>query len=191
MQEIKNTYRTTTILKIGILFLIACFISLKAYSQANIYVLKAVYLEKFSRFVTWPPESEMSNKNKPFVIGVVGKTPLYKNLKQIYSIKKINNKPVEIKKIATYDEIKQCHILVIAESERKNLQEIILITENFGILTIGDSPSFAENGVLINFFEENNKLRFEINETAVIKSPIQMSFYLMNSAQIVHPVKDN
>jgi len=44
--------------------------------------------------------------------------------------------------------------------------------------------------VLINFFEKDNKLRFEINETAVLKSPLQMSFYLLNSAKIVQPIEE-
>jgi len=133
----------------------------------------------------------MDNPDKPFVIAVIGKTPLHKNLEQIYAIKKINNKRVEIKKISNLYEIKDCHILVVAESERKNLQNILTVTERLPVLTISDSPKFAENGVLINFFEEKNKLRFEINETAVLKSPLQMSFYLLNSAQIVQPVKNN
>jgi len=165
--------------------------SLNGFSQANIYVLKAVYLEKFSRFVTWPVESEMKNTDKPFVIGVIGKTPLNKNLEQIYSIQKINKKKVIIKKISHYHEIEGCHILVIAESERKNLNDIISFTKKLGVLTVGESPKFAEKGVLINFIEEKNKLKFEINETAVLNSPIQMSFYLMNSAKIVNPVKEN
>jgi len=174
-----------------ILILIFTVSAFQGFSQANIYVLKAVYLEKFSRFVTWPEESEMDNPNKAFVIAVIGKTPLHKNLEQIYAIKKINNKRVEIKKISNLYEIKDCHILVVAESERKNLQNILTVTERLPVLTISDSPKFAENGVLINFFEEKNKLRFEINETAVLKSPLQMSFYLLNSAQIVQPVKNN
>lgn len=177
-------------LLLAFLFLFLLF-SNSVNAQTNIYVLKAVYLEKFSRFVTWPEESEISNTNIPFVIGVIGETPLYKNLKQIYTVKKIHNKKVEIRKISKYSEINQCHILVIAESERKNLKDIISFTENIGVLTVGDSPKYASKGVLINFVEEKNKLRFEINESAVMKSPIQMSFYLMNSAKIVNPVKNN
>ncbi len=171
--------------------LLFSFITLQAYSQTSIYVLKAVYLEKFSRFVTWPEECYMDDTEKPFVISVIGKTPLYKNLEQIYSMQKINNKKVEIKKINNLYEIENSHILVIAESEKKNLQNILALTEKLPVLTISESPNFAKEGVLINFIEEKNKLKFEVNETAVIKSPLQMSFYLMNSAKIVKPVNDN
>jgi len=154
-------------------------------------VLKAVYLEKFSRFITWPEECHMDDAEKPFIIGVIGKTPLYKNLEQIYAIQKINNKKVIIKKISDLYEIKDVHILVIAESEKKNVKNILAITEQFPILTVGESPGFAEMGVIINFYEVNKHLRFEINETSVIKSPLQMSFYLLSSARIVQPVKED
>ncbi len=165
--------------------------SLYAFSQANIYVLKAVYIEKFSRFVSWPEESLMNDLNEPFIVSVIGETPLTENLEQIYSIQKINNKKVIIKRLSNLYEIENSHILIIAESERKKLQKILNITKKLPILTIGEASDFAEKGVLINFIEENNKLRFEINETAVLESPLQMSFYLLNSAKIVKPVNNN
>lgn len=174
-----------------LLFVFFILSSFQSFSQANAYVLKAVYLEKFSRFVTWPKECSMDDPSKPFIISVIGKTPLTENLEQIYSIQKINNKRVIIKRISNLYEIENSHILVIAESEKKNLQNILTLTRKLPVLTISESPTFAEKGVLINFFEENNKLRFEINETAVLQSPLQMSFYLLNSAKIVAPVKDN
>ena len=160
-------------------------------TQTNIYVLKAVYLEKISRFITWPEESQINNVSEPFIISVIGRTPLTKNLEQIYSIQKINNKRVIIKRISNLYEIENSHILVIAESEKKNLQNILTLTKNLPVLTVSEAFGFSEKGVIVNFFEDNNKLRFEINESAVLESPLQMSFYLMNSAKIVQPVKDN
>ena len=67
------------------------FASVHGFTQANVYVLKAVYLEKFTRFVSWPEESRMNNPELPFVIAVIGRTPLTENLDQIYSNQKINN----------------------------------------------------------------------------------------------------
>lgn len=186
-----NLQLNSSLYKKSVLIMLLIFISFQSFSQSNIYVLKAVYLEKFSRFVTWPEESLMNDHDKPFVISVIGRTPLTNNLEQIYSIQKINNKKVIIKRISNLYEIENSHILVIAESERKNLQNILSLTKNLPVLTISETPNFSEKGVLINFYEKNNKLRFEINETAVLQSPLQMSFYLLNSAKIVNPVNDN
>lgn len=185
------TYNYLVFLRRIVVFLFFLPVSFQSFSQTNVYVLKAVYLEKFSRFVTWPKECSMNDPNKPFVISILGKTPLADNLEQIYSIQKINNKKVVIKRISELYEIENSHILVIAETEKKNLKNILSITKNLPVLTISESPTFGEKGVLINFYQENNKLRFEINETAVLQSPLQMSFYLLNSAKIINPVNDN
>ncbi|MFC2151353.1 YfiR family protein [Bacteroidota bacterium] len=185
------TYNFQVFKKSFVFFFFFILFSLQSFSQANVYVLKAVYLEKFSRFVTWPEESLMSNPNEPFVISIIGKTPLIENLEQIYAVQKINNKKVVIKRISNLYEIENSHILVIAESERKNLQNILILTKNLPVLTVSEASGFAEKGVIINFYEESNKLRFEINETSVLQSPLQMSFYLLNSARIVNSVKDD
>jgi len=174
-----------------LIMLFLSMISFIAYSQANKYVLQAVYLEKFSRFVTWPEESEMEDINKPFIILVIGETPLSENLEQIYAVQKINGKKVEIKKIKGTEEIQNGHILFIAGTEKKNLSKILEVTRQKPILTVSSSPEFGEKGVLINFIEENNKIRFEINESEVILSQLKMSFYLLNSAVIVKPINDN
>lgn len=172
------------------LIIFLSLLSIQGFSQASIYVLKAVYLEKFSRFITWPQESLTDNPDEPFIIAVLGETPLTENLNQIYAMQEIKNKRVIIKNIHNFNEIQGSHILFIAESEKKSINQIIAITKQQPILTIGETKGFAEKGVLINFFEKDNKLRFEINETAVLKSPLQMSFYLLNSARIVEPVEE-
>ncbi|HAF30444.1 MAG TPA: hypothetical protein DCG75_15485 [Bacteroidales bacterium] len=187
----KNVQSSIDFFKKPVLLFLLLLVTYQGFSQANVYVLKAVYLEKFSRFVTWPNECLMNDHTKPFVISVYGKTPLVDNLEQIYAVQKINNKKVLIKHISNLYEIENSHILVIAETEKKNLQNILSLTKNLPILTISEASGFADKGVLINFYEENNKLRFEINETAVLQSPLQMSFYLLNSAKIVNPVKNN
>ena len=102
----------------------------------------------------------MDNLNEPFVISVIARTPLLNNLEQIYSVQKINNKKVIIKRISNLYEIENSHILFIADSEKKNLQNILTLTKKLPILTVSESDGFAKQGVLINFHEENNKLAF-------------------------------
>lgn len=184
-----NIWSITRHLKCFVFF-VFCFISGNAFSQTNVNTLKAVYLEKFSRFVTWPEECLMEDVNQPFVISIIGKTNLTENLNLVYSQQQINNKKVVIRIISDLKEINGSHILFVAETEKKNLPKILLITNELPILTISDTRGFAEKGILINFYEENNKLRFEINETAVLKSPLKMSYYLLSTAKIIEPVKE-
>jgi len=165
-----------------------CLVYASGFSQTNVNTLKAVYLEKFSRFITWPEECNMSDINQPFIISILGKTELTESLNLVYSQQEIYNKRVIIKEIHDLKEIEGSHILFIAESEKKNIPKILLITNGLPILTVSASEEFAQKGILINFYEENNRLRFEINETAVLKSPLKMSYYLLSTARIIEPV---
>ncbi|OFY07654.1 MAG: hypothetical protein A2W99_15105 [Bacteroidetes bacterium GWF2_33_16] len=171
-------------------FLLLCLITFTGFAQTNVNTLKAVYLEKFSRFVTWPEECMMNDINQPFIISIIGETKLTENLHLVYSQQEINNKRVIIRVIKDLKEIEGSHILFIAESEKKNIQKLQQITNGLPILTVSETKGFSEKGILINFYEEDKKLRFEINETAVLKSPLKMSYYLLSTARIIEPVKD-
>ena len=120
---LKNNFSRFVLKRVGIIILLSV-LSIQGFSQASIYVLKAVYLEKFSRFITWPEESLIDKPSEPFIISVIGETPLTKNLEQIYAIQEIKDKRVIIREIKHLNEIQGSHILFIAESEKKNIDKI-------------------------------------------------------------------
>lgn len=171
------------------LFILSVPLTTLAQPTAN--TLKAVYLEKFTTFITWPQSIEMDNKDIPFIIGVSGETKMLEVLIDVYKTQPINNKEVIVKNITDYRQIDSCNILYIAEKTNLELKRILTITESLPILTVSSTKGYSEKGILINFYTTSNKLRFEINETAVLKSPLKMSFFLLKSARIVNPVKEN
>lgn len=184
------TSRLRTLIK-SIFMLFVLSMPLTIFAQPTANTLKAVYLEKFTAFVTWPQSSQMDNKDIPFIIGVTEETEMLKVLTTVYENQPINNKKVIVKRITDYKQIDSCNILYISEEKDLELKRILTITENLPIITVSSTKGYAEKGTLINFYTKNNKLRFEINETAVLKSPLKMSFFLLKSARIVNPVKDN
>ena len=52
-------------------------------------------------------------------------------------------------------------------------------------MTMGDVSGFAQHGVMINFYMEHNKVRFEINEDRVKDSNLSVSSQLLKLARIV------
>jgi hypothetical protein len=165
------------------------FISVSAASEAQIeeYTLKAVYIEKFTRFVEWPKGSEIDDTSKPFVIGIIGENSFEPTLRKIFSTRKIRNKRVAVLRISSVDEIADCHLLFISNISKEKLQKVLSSIKGRPILTVSDTESFATSGVLINFYVLNNKLRFEINERAVRESNLTFSYLLMQIARIVNP----
>jgi hypothetical protein len=174
-------------------FMILCIgflMPLSAVAQQSEYTIKAVFLEHFTRFVEWPESFEITDTSYPFYVAVIGENPFGSILDQVYADQKIKNREVEIQYISTLDEISDCHILFISSSNKKILPEILSRTRDKPILTVSDTNGFAENGVLINFYLDGNKIKFEINERAVHESGLVMSYRLLSLARIVNQVRE-
>jgi hypothetical protein len=162
-------------------------LSLQPSPQAEVeeFTLKAVFLERFTRFIEWPDESQVSNPERPFILGVMGNKDFVELLISIYKDKSIRNKKVSISIVKDLRDISACHLLYIAESQRKHLQEILAVTRNKPILTVSESEGFAQEGVLINFFIKDGRLCFEINELAATNAKLKMSHLLLETAKVV------
>lgn len=170
---------------IPIAMLVICTV-LPAQTDMPEYGVKAAFLERFTRFVDWPePATDDKNKSKFFVIAVIGKNPFNSILEQLYSNRKIKNKPVKIMYISEPEEIPDCHILFISESMKNKLGEILAVTGKKPILTVGDTKGFAEKKVHINLYVENEEFPFEINGKAVRESGLSMDYRLLEFAKVV------
>lgn len=172
-----------------LLFFLVFFLQNDTYGQSREYTLKSVYIEKFTRFTNWPPGCGMENKEEPFSIHVLGNQAFSEMLKNIFSFQKIYQKPVEVKLLDKWKKMGECHILYISGDYEEELSQLLESIKDRPMLTISDTEGFAEKGVIINFYIERNKLRFEVNETALHESPLEMNFFLLDMAKIVDPLK--
>lgn len=175
--------------------ILACFLLLwlsqgvMSQGMEDEYIMKSVFFEGFSRFVTWPKNSSIADKSKPFIIGIIGRDPFGKILQNVYveQKRKINDKFVEVRYIpdSKLDQIPGCHILFISSSCKNILSDILAVTKYKPILTIGDTEGYAEKGILINFYVAEKKIRFEINESVFHDASLKVDSLLLRSAKIV------
>jgi len=153
-----------------------------------VYKLKAGFIEKFSRFITWPHESGIHDTSKPFIITVLGDNPFEGELQKMFIIDKIKirHKNVEIKYINDPAEIGECQILFVPECENEILMNILSTVRDKPILLISDTPGYAEKGTHINFYiNEDGGLHFEINKHRGTESKVKISSKLLKIAKIV------
>ncbi len=143
------------------------------------YILKAAFLERFTRFIEWPPDSSMDDTTKSFVIGVIGENQFGNALDNLASIQKIKNKKIEIRYCSNSEDILLCHLLFISSSEQDNIIKICSLIKNKPILTVCDSKDFFGHGIHILIFPSNEKLSFEIDETAIKNSGLKASYMLL------------
>jgi hypothetical protein len=97
----------------------------------------------------------------------------------------IGNKRLEVKFCKDINEIGQCHILFISSSEKSHLTALLSVLRNAHVLTVSDIEGFAQRGGIINFYTEENKIRFEINVDAASRNGLIISSKLLQLAKIV------
>ena len=170
-----------------VLLFLSVFLSAGSEAQIEESTLKAVYIEKFTRFIEWPKASGIDDTSRPFVVGIIGESDLEPVMRSIFAARKIRDKDVVIRHLSPdSEELGDCHLLFISHISKEKLQKVLTAIKGKPVLTVSDTENFATSGVLINFYVLQHRLRFEINELAVRKSPLTFSYRLMQIATIVN-----
>ena len=149
------------------------------------YQLKAEFMERFTRFIEWPAASPVNDAQTPFAICVAGEDPFGPFLRNLAATRRIKSKSIAIRTVSTGGTFDGCHILFIPSSERAHAAEIVRRTSDRPILTVSDSNGLGEAGVMINFYEAADKVRFEINAHSAEKSGLRISSKLLKLARVV------
>jgi hypothetical protein len=152
--------------------------------QVNENNLKAAYVYNLAKFVEWPPQS-FQNATDPIVICVLGESPVQNALAEAVNGERIDDRKLVVYRYAAVQQMGHCHLLFIASSERKHLRSILRDPKTSGMLTVGETADFLEEGGAVNFRLEGNRVRIEVNMNAVEQRKLRISPKLLSLAQIV------
>lgn len=147
----------------------------------NEYLVKAAFLFNFAKFVTWP-KSAFADESAPLVIGVLGPDPFGAILEKTLEGKRIEKRPIEIRRFATAAEARRCHILFVSPSLGEDLEDAIKEIASAPVLTVGDTDGFARKGGIIQLFVEAKKLKFDASAEAAKRAGLSLSSQLLKLA---------
>lgn len=145
--------------------------------------VEAAFIYQFTNYVEWPDTDKNSNPDKPFVISILGESPVEPGLVEIAKRKTVNGHKIEIRKIETPSRISECRIIFAKVDEEETLKEIIKRAEAHHVLVITRGEGLLEQGAMINFVVEDEKLRFEINRSTIEKAGLHVSSQLLKLAR--------
>lgn len=77
-----------------------------------------------------------------------------------------------------------CHLLFVSSSEINRIARILDLVKNSPVLVVGDTPEFEGMGVGINFYIQENKVRFKIDKEAVERPGLKISSELLGLAEM-------
>lgn len=147
------------------------------------YQVKAAFIYNFLQFIEYPlkpfkgPHSQLN-------LTILGENPFGAAFEN-YQGETIQGKKLSIRHAQSLHDFKDGHILFICPSEKSRVPQIVKQVADLGILTIGDTEGFARQGVMINFYMEGNRVRFEINVDVARRAGFKISSHLLKLAKIV------
>ncbi len=144
---------------------------------ANINVVKAAYLYRFTGYVEWPPTA-FESPASPLVIGVAGNEAVYAELARLVAGRTGLARPIRVRKLASGDELGQLHVLFAAGSG-STLGEWAQRAQDLPVLVVGDAYDGLEQGVALNFVVTGQRLRFEASRAAFDRARLKASAHLL------------
>jgi hypothetical protein len=165
-------------------FLILSGVSPAEESSDREYSIKAVFLYNFTKFIRWPDNSVPDYNQDGLRLCVVGDNPFGNILAQLAEKVSAKGKKLTLKQPSISMEMGSCHVLFVSSSEKKHLARILETVKNSPVLVVGDTPGFVEMGVGVNFYIQDNKIRFKANKEAIERSGLKVSSELLGLAEM-------
>jgi len=144
--------------------------------QASEYQVEAAYLYNFGKFTSWddtPPQ---------ITICVLGRNPFDNALVNTVRGEQINGHAVTVKHVFSAAEASKCQIVFVSDSERGNVGTVIGALADRPVLTVSDMPNFVDRGGIVQFVQQDRRIRFVVNLDAAQRAHVRLSSELLRVA---------
>jgi hypothetical protein len=145
--------------------------------------IKATFLYNFAKFTEWSTE-KLATGSKGLTICLLGEDPFRGSLDNLIKGKSVKSRPIEVRQIDSLEAAKECELLFVSQTETQNFVKNKQALRARPILTVGEAANFIDVGGQVQFFIEENKVRFEIDVAAVEKAGLKIDARVLNIAKI-------
>jgi hypothetical protein len=153
----------------------------KAPVQAE-YRVKAAFIYNFIKFVEWPANGSANRDEiRLCTLGAYPDAEAFEDL----SGEEVRGKRLTVQSLQDEREARSCDVVFLPSTQSRNLPHVMSALAGIPILTIGDTEGYARQGVMINMFLENKRVRFEINQASAETAGLRISSKLLKLATTV------
>ncbi len=150
--------------------------------EAQEHEIKATYLYNFAKFTNWPAQKLPTGDH--LAICISGGDPFKGALANLVRGKSIENHPLEVRHLDSVERAGACNILYVPASEVQNFLKIRGSRPLQNTLTVGETRDFLDSGGQIQFYTEDNRVKFAIDLTAVERAGLKIDARVLNIARI-------
>lgn len=154
-----------------VLVAVALLLSTPALAQPTDTAVKAAFLPRFARYVSWPPAA-MPKGSGPYLLCVVGNDPFGAMLDDAARSQLIDGRRIEVRRMNSLAAVDSCQIAFLGSSQ---------FTGQIGsrpVLTVTDSENSNQRGI-IHFVVVGGRVRFFIDQARANQRGITISSRLL------------
>lgn len=154
-----------------------------ALAQPLEQAVKAAFLSKFARYVTWPPNARPA-PGAPILICLIGRDPFGKFIDEAVAGQKVDDHPLAVRRIASAAQADGCGIAYVRGGSSASTEAMLADLRGHPVLTVTDSEGGSARG-MIHFVLNNGRVRFYIDDAAAARSNLALNARLLGVALAV------
>lgn len=139
-------------------FAASLLVSVAAIAQVSDLAVKAAFLPRFARYVSWPP-SAPARGSGPVVICVIGDDPFGAMLNQAVASQSVDGRGFVVRHLSSASGASDCAIAYVDGARTGDVLEAL---SHQPVLTVTDSRSGSERGI-VHFAILDGRVRFYID----------------------------
>jgi hypothetical protein len=140
--------------------------------------VKAGFLFNFAQFVEWP------DATGPFTFCILGDPEIGQYLKTSLTGKSLGSRPVGVLTDVEETALATCNVIYLGRGQRKAAPGIAQALAGRPVLLVSEFPELGARGVPINFYLDEERIRFEIHMRAAVRCGLKISSRLLKLARI-------
>jgi hypothetical protein len=148
------------------------------------YEVKAAFLLNFARLIEWPG-SAFGAPDAPLCIAVWGSDPFGGALDTLVKEENVAGRPIRTRRVSSTAEARGCQLLFVPAGQTAAFEGVRGELAGSPLVVVGEQNGFAEHTGAIGFYEEEGRIRFEVNRRLAEGAGVKLSSRLLRLARLV------
>ncbi len=151
-----------------------------AAAQPTEQAVKAAFLPKFARYVSWPPAAR-PGAGAPIQLCIVGTDSFGRLIDQAASGQSVEQHPIAVRRLASPGQAAGCHIAFVNGGNEKSTAAMLSALQARPVLTVTDGKTRAARG-MIHFTLHQGRVRFYVDAAAAAQAKLTIDSRLLGIA---------
>lgn len=148
-----------------------------ASAQVSDVAVKAAFLPRFARYVTWPPPAQPGSR-QPIVICLIGDDPFGAALQNAISGQEVDGRGFAVRRLGAATGANDCKIAFVQGGRSQSTGQVLAALGRSPVLTVTDARNGPQRGI-IHFEIVNGRVRFLIDNSQAQQRGLAISSRLL------------